>query len=47
METLDDLAEKLAACTARDKQIREWQKIFKVGHYTQLKTQFAAMSYTD
>ncbi|KAI8430876.1 hypothetical protein MSG28_001009 [Choristoneura fumiferana] len=30
METLDDLAEKLAACTARDKQIREWQKIFKI-----------------
>ncbi|XP_063373463.1 dynein axonemal heavy chain 6 [Cydia amplana] len=29
-EVLDDLTEKLAACTARDKQIREWQKIFKI-----------------
>ncbi|XP_021206053.2 dynein axonemal heavy chain 6 isoform X1 [Bombyx mori] len=30
METLDDLLEKLMACSARDKQIREWQKIFKI-----------------
>lgn len=30
MEVLDDLLEKLMACSARDKQIREWQKIFKV-----------------
>lgn len=29
-ETLEDLMEKLMACSARDKQIREWQKIFKV-----------------
>ncbi|XP_028179118.1 dynein heavy chain 6, axonemal [Ostrinia furnacalis] len=30
METLEDLMEKLQACAARDKQIREWQKIFKI-----------------
>ncbi|XP_053624487.1 dynein axonemal heavy chain 6 isoform X1 [Plodia interpunctella] len=30
METLNDLAEKLAACSAREKQIRDWQKIFKI-----------------
>lgn len=30
METLDDLMEKLQACAARDRQIREWQKIFKI-----------------
>lgn len=32
MEVLDELVEKLAACSARDKQIREWQKIFKVSY---------------
>lgn len=30
METLDTLMEKLQVCSQRDKQIREWQKIFKV-----------------
>ncbi|XP_026758308.2 dynein axonemal heavy chain 6 [Galleria mellonella] len=30
METLDDLLEKLMVCFARDKQIRDWQKIFKI-----------------
>lgn len=33
METLNDLMEKLMTFSARDKQIREWQKIFKVGKY--------------
>ncbi|KAG7313007.1 hypothetical protein JYU34_000084 [Plutella xylostella] len=30
LEALDELNEKLAACTERDKQIRAWQKIFKI-----------------
>ncbi|XP_049884905.1 dynein axonemal heavy chain 6 [Pectinophora gossypiella] len=30
LEALDELMEKLQACAARDKQIREWQKIFKI-----------------
>ncbi|RVE44268.1 hypothetical protein evm_011063 [Chilo suppressalis] len=30
LETLSELQEKLQACSARDKQIREWQKIFKI-----------------
>ncbi|CAH4038360.1 unnamed protein product [Pieris brassicae] len=30
LEALDDLMEKLMACSARDKQIREWQKVFKI-----------------
>ncbi|XP_047524724.1 dynein axonemal heavy chain 6 [Pieris napi] len=30
LEVLDDLTEKLMACSARDKQIREWQKVFKI-----------------
>lgn len=34
LEALDELNEKLAACTERDKQIRAWQKIFKVIYVT-------------
>lgn len=30
LEVLDDLMEKLMACAARDRQIRDWQKLFKV-----------------
>ncbi|VVC96959.1 unnamed protein product, partial [Leptidea sinapis] len=30
LEALDELSEKLKECSARDKQIREWQKIFKI-----------------
>ena len=30
LEALVELQDKLTACSARDKQIREWQKIFKV-----------------
>ncbi|KAJ8737519.1 hypothetical protein PYW08_000114 [Mythimna loreyi] len=30
MEALQDLQNRLVACSARDKQIREWQKIFKI-----------------
>ncbi|KAJ8737210.1 hypothetical protein PYW07_000481 [Mythimna separata] len=30
MEALQDLQDKLTACSAREKQIREWQKLFKI-----------------
>ncbi|XP_022832877.1 dynein heavy chain 6, axonemal [Spodoptera litura] len=30
LEALQELQEKLNACSAREKQIREWQKIFKI-----------------
>lgn len=33
MEVLNDLMENLMNYSARDKQIREWQKIFKVIKY--------------
>lgn len=46
LEALQDLQDKLAACSQRDKQIREWQKIFKVKIYS-INCSFRSFPYEE